>query len=84
MLFDPMGFLALHVIRAKILLQEMWASGFDWHDLLHQIQGRRAKIWELGDVQLLHCLQLQFGCREVTLHTFTDALGEAHGTVSAD
>lgn len=47
MLFDPIGFLALHVIRAKILLQEMWASGFDWHDLLQQIQGRRAKFRSL-------------------------------------
>ena len=34
MLFDPMGFLAQYVIRAKILLQEMWTSGLDWDDPL--------------------------------------------------
>ena len=29
MLFDPMGFLAPYVIRAKILLQEIWTSGME-------------------------------------------------------
>ena len=40
MLFDPMGFLAPSVIRAKILLQEMWTSKLDWDDPLGQSQAR--------------------------------------------
>jgi len=33
------------VIRAKILLQEMWTSGLDWDDPLDQSQARQAKKW---------------------------------------
>ncbi|XP_070556537.1 uncharacterized protein [Ptychodera flava] len=36
-LFDPLGMLAPYIIRAKILLQEMWAAGLDWDDTLLQI-----------------------------------------------
>lgn len=31
-LFDPLGLLTLYTVRAKILLQEMWASGVDWDE----------------------------------------------------
>ena len=46
------GFLAPYVIRAKILLQEMWTSGLDWDDLVDQSQARRSKKWfkELGEL----------------------------------
>ena len=43
MLFDPMGFLAPYVIRAKILLQDMWTSGLDRDDLLDQSQARSVR-----------------------------------------
>ena len=48
---DAQNSLAPYVIRAKILLQEMWTSGLDWDDLLDQSQARRAKRWfeELGE-----------------------------------
>ena len=87
MLFDPMGFLAPYVIRAKILLQEMWTSGLDWDDPLGQSQARTAKMWfeelgELTDVKVPRCLQLDRNVESVTLHTFTDASGEAYGAVT--
>ena len=87
MLFDPMGFLAPHVIRAKILLQEMWTSGLDWDDLLDQSQARRVKRWleELGglsDVKIPRCLQLDRIVEAVTLHTFTDASTDAYGVAT--
>ena len=44
-LFDPMGFLNPYVIRAKILLQEMWTSGLDWDDQLDENLARKAKTW---------------------------------------
>ena len=72
-LFDPMGFLALYVIRAKVLLQEMWTSGLEWDDLLDQRQACKAKKWykelsELSDVQVSRCLQLN---REVETMSLT-------------
>ena len=65
MLFDSVEFIAPHVIREKILLQEMWTSGLDWGDPLDQSQAIQAKrlfeeLTELSDVQV---------------HTFTDASG---------
>ena len=33
-LFYPMGFLALFVIRAKLLLEDIWMSAIDWDDEL--------------------------------------------------
>jgi len=87
MLFDPMGFLEPYMIRAKILLQEMWTSGLDWDDPLDQNQAREAKKWfeeltELSEVQAPHCLQLNSDVETVTLHTFTDASGDAYGAAT--
>jgi len=45
MLFDPMGFLAPYVMRATILLPEMWTSGLDWDNLIDQSQARQVKKW---------------------------------------
>ena len=33
-LFDPLGFITPFVVRAKILMQEVWISGIDWYDQL--------------------------------------------------
>ena len=33
-LFDPIGFLAPYLVRAKILLQRMWQCGISWDDVL--------------------------------------------------
>jgi len=87
MLFDPMGFLAAYVIQAKIPLQDMWTSGLDWDDPLDPSQAREAKKWfeeltELSDVQVPCCLQLNSHVQTVTLHTFTDASGNAYGAVT--
>ena len=81
-LFNPMGFLKPYVIRAKVLLQEMWTSGMDWDDPLDQHQTCKAKKWftelsELSDVQVSRCLQLNHEVETRSLHTFTDASGEA-------
>ena len=87
MLFDPMGFLAPYVIRAKILLQELWTSGLDWDDPLGQSQARQAKKWfeeltEVSDVRVPRCLQLTSHVETVTLHTFTDASRDAYAAVT--
>ena len=86
-LFDPMGFLVPYVIRAKILLQEMWISGLDWDDPLDPSQARQTKKWfeeltELSDVRVPRCLQLTSHVETVTLHTFTDASRDVYGAVT--
>ena len=54
-LFDPLGFLSAYVIRAKIILQEMWESGVDWDDLVGESLSRKAQEWfeELSELPRL-------------------------------
>eukprot|EP00112_Aurelia_sp_Birch-Aquarium-sp1_P016020 Seg3592.2 transcript_id=Seg3592.2/GoldUCD/mRNA.D3Y31 product="hypothetical protein" protein_id=Seg3592.2/GoldUCD/D3Y31 len=82
-LFDPMGFLNPYVIRVKILLQEMWTSGLEWDDLLDENLARKAKTWftelkELAGITVPRCLQLEKRVFTTSIHTFTDASGEAY------
>ena len=35
-LFDPLGFLAPFIIRAKVVMQEIWRKGFDWDEELDE------------------------------------------------
>ena len=69
-LFDPVGFLAPFIIRAKILLQEMWAAGMDWDDLFLGDLASKARKWfkeleDLPTIKVPRCLRL--GQEEETL-----------------
>jgi hypothetical protein len=33
-IFDPLGFVAPYIIRAKIILQVLWEKGADWDEIL--------------------------------------------------
>ena len=78
-----MGFLNPYVIRARILLQGMWPSGLDWDDLLDENLAKKAKTWfaelqQLAEITVPRCLQLEKRVVATTIHTFTDASGEAY------
>ena len=86
-LFDPLGFLAPYVIRAKIVLQEMWESGVDWDDPVPEALSRKAQQWfeELSELPRLcipRCLRTGTDVRSITLHTFVDASQEAYGAAT--
>ena len=79
-MFDPVSFLAPFLIRAKVLLQEMWAAGLDRDDLFQSDLARRAWTWfsKLGDlpeIKVPICVRLgkDEGLLSETLHTFFDA-----------
>ena len=85
-LFDPLGLLSPYTVHAKVLLQEMWASGVDWDEPISTILSLRASQWfdELAVLPSLHiprCLRTPCVVRDVTLHMFVDASQEAYGTV---
>ncbi|XP_029170207.1 uncharacterized protein LOC114939928 [Nylanderia fulva] len=77
-LFDPMGWLAPVVIRAKILIQTTWLQGLDWDAPLPTADAHR---WQqlLGDLHLLDRLRIPRwlgtgrGDSSLQLHGFADA-----------
>ena len=87
--FDLMGFLALFTIRSKILLQDMWASGLGWDELLDLQLTKKARKWfselaDLTEIKVPRCLQVKKEGEVISrsLHTFSDASEEAYGAVS--
>jgi hypothetical protein len=53
--FDPLGFLSLFTVKAKILLQEVWRSSIGWDDELTDPLHHKWKKWleELKDIPSL-------------------------------
>lgn len=90
MLFDPLGFIAPYIVRAKMLLQEMWLDGYNWDDLLDNSIMCKAKSWfnELNDlkqIEVQRCLRLTDKSNEIldsSIHTFVDSSVEGFGAVS--
>ena len=80
-LFDPLQFLAPFTVRAKVLMQEIWMAGIDWHDELSE--NLKAK-WEklvselpqLSKVAIPRCLRRPNPV-EIELHLFSDAPNDA-------
>ena len=79
-LFDPVGFLAPFLIRAKVVLQEMWAAGLDWDDLFQGDLARTARtcfsgLEDLPEIKVPRCLRLGQDEERLpeTTHTFDDA-----------
>jgi len=88
-LFDPQGFIAPYVIRAKMLMQDLWVSGVDWDEEVNADTAENINRWfaELEDLQMIEvprCIQLETSDSEVkcvSLHTFVDASEMAYGAV---
>ena len=87
-LFDLVGFLAPFIIRAKVMMQEMWVAGLEWdelcpRELVHKSQEWFSELEELPTIKVPRCLR--FAPEQVvlseTLHTFVDASQDAYGAV---
>ena len=44
-IFDPPGFVGPFVVKAKILLQELWSRGYDWDDVIQDDIAGGGKEW---------------------------------------
>ncbi|XP_063979913.1 uncharacterized protein LOC135163937 [Diachasmimorpha longicaudata] len=76
-LFDPLGFLAPVVVRAKILLQALWIEKLGWDDPVspttaHRWRQFRDELNQLSDVTVPRWLGLLKGF-DVEVHGFSDA-----------
>ena len=86
-IFDPLGFLSPFIVRAKIMLQELWSKGLSWDDVIDADVHRRITAWfvELELIQTItvpRCLQDSCGVKSVMILTFVDASNDAYGAVS--
>ena len=44
-LFDPVGFLAPFIIRAKVMMLEMWVAGLEWDELCPRELVHKSQEW---------------------------------------
>ena len=83
-IFDPIGFAAAFVIRAKIGLQQLWQLGLDWDDELPPtVQNNWTSLFqemkELNKVSLERCLTATNAMEPPMLCVFADASQHAFG-----
>ena len=83
-LFDPLGLLTPYTIRAKVLLQEIWASGVDCDAPVGEDLSKKATQWfdelsALASLKIPRCLRNPTTVEEMTMHTFVDSSQEAYG-----
>ena len=80
--YDPIGFAAAFVIRAKISMQELWQIGLDWDDELpDDVQERWIQLFkemqELDKIGFKRCLVPSESSELPVLCVFSDASQEA-------
>ena len=85
-LFDPLQLPAPFTVRAKILMQDLWAGGCDWDEIINEELSIRWGKWlsEIPDLPTLgfpRCLRLP-DPTDVQLHVFSDASKHAYASAA--
>ena len=87
-LFDPLGFLCPFIMKAKVLMQEIWTSGTYWDEPLETHIHDQASKWfaestHLPNIKIPRCLREISDEVEVEkkLHVFVDASQKAYAAV---
>jgi len=85
-LFDPLGWAIPIVIRAKILMQQLWASKCDWDEtvptkILESWRHYRLQLPEIEKVTVPRWTQWGHHLLEKELHGFSDASTKAYAAV---
>ena len=87
-LFDPLGLLSHYIVKAKILLQDVWRTGQGWDD---ELSGLPLKKWETWVTQLANIENLKIRrcyspemmtATQLQLHLFCDASEQAFSAVA--
>ncbi|KAJ0182865.1 hypothetical protein K1T71_002234 [Dendrolimus kikuchii] len=85
MLFDPLGWLAPVIIKAKILIQKLWLCGINWDEelpsiLLTEWCTYRSELEQLVQYRIPRWLRTYRG-DTLELHGFSDASNQAYAAV---
>lgn len=82
-LFEPQGFIAPYIIRAKLIMQNIWVSGFDWDEEVDSKAAENIRRW-FAELKVPRCIRLESVSSKVatvSIHTFIDASEKAYGAV---
>ncbi|XP_068756531.1 uncharacterized protein [Montipora capricornis] len=83
-IYDPLGFLAPHIVRAKLLIQQAWIEAADWDDPLPDHHQEQWKSWfpestGLDRIRIPRCLKDSHSTAvKTSLHMFSDASEAAY------
>lgn len=83
-MYDPLGLVGPVVVRAKILMQEIWASKIDWDaklpaSILDRWIEFSQNIHYLNSLKIPRYLFSKLECVEIQIHGFSDASLAAYG-----
>ena len=88
-LFDPLGFMAPYVMKAKLLLQMLVRKGVGWDDPLGEDERAQWRRWledlpRLSEIRVNRCFKpAVFGdIVEIQLHLFSDASRSGYSAVA--
>ncbi|XP_045490597.1 uncharacterized protein LOC123690703 [Pieris rapae] len=84
-LYDPLGWIAPAIVKAKILIQKLWLSGIGWdqelpNNLLDYWTTYRVELLELTKFRLPRWISTKVDVT-LELHGFSDASNEAYAAV---
>ncbi len=86
-IFDPCGYISPFTVRAKFLIQQLWASGLDWNEAIPEILERKWLNW-LGELADLESFKLPRHHKYFTpqvsqpeIHMFCDDVKDQHDQV---
>ena len=85
-IFDPLGLISPIVVKAKILMQQLWISGLNWDDKIADDLNTRIHKWieecqDIKEISIPRCLN-PTNQPEIEIHIFADASEEAYGAVA--
>ena len=85
-IFDPLGLIAPIVVRAKILMQQIWISGLNWDDRIVDDLHIKLNRWieecqDIKEIKIPRCLN-PTNQSSLEIHVFVDASEEAYGAVA--
>ena len=88
-LFDPLGFIAPYIMKAKLLLQTLSKKRLGWDDLIEESERTQWKRWlddlpKLEEVKVDRCFKpKEFDeVKETQLHLFSDASRQGYASVA--
>ncbi|XP_062538579.1 uncharacterized protein LOC134206860 [Armigeres subalbatus] len=85
-LFDPLGLLSFFLVHGKVLIQDIWAAGITWDEIIGEQLYVRWQQWinlfpELCNLRIPRCYfreSLPKELKTLELHVFVDASGSAY------